>query len=86
MSFKGKTYRQWANGQDIYYFENKIDPRGYYDPVLGLYTCKVCWYISQISGERLQDHWFSGLTNSSDSLIIMATFSTVCPFKEGKRL
>ena len=21
---------------------------------------QVCWYIYQISGERLQDHWYSG--------------------------
>ena len=24
-------------------------------------VCQVYWYISQISGERLQDHWSSGL-------------------------
>ena len=23
-------------------------------------VCQVYWYISQISGERLQDHWSSG--------------------------
>ena len=23
---------------------------------------QVYWYISQVSGERLQDHWFSGLS------------------------
>ena len=51
-----------------------INPRVYSDPDLGLYTgmaiCmymtfivkQVYWYISQISGERLQDHWSSGYT------------------------
>ena len=53
----------------MYGFENEIDTRGYSDPVLGLYTYtfmniivkQIYWYISQISGERLQDHWSSGL-------------------------
>ena len=26
-----------------------------------LYSKQVYWYISQISGERLQDHWSSGM-------------------------
>ena len=55
---KGKTSRKWANGQNIYHSENKIDPRGSSVPVLGLK--QVYWHISQISGERLQDHWSSG--------------------------
>ena len=50
------------------YFEKEIDPRVYSDPALGLYTYmdmniivkQIYWYISQISGERLQDHWTSG--------------------------
>ena len=32
-------------------------------PTLGLNTIifkHVCWYMQQISGERLQDHWSSG--------------------------
>ena len=35
-------------------------------PALGLNTIifkYVYWYMKQISGERLQDHWSSGLQN-----------------------
>ena len=46
-------------------------PRASSVPALGLNTCTmifqhVYWYMQQISGERLQDHWSSGsklLTN-----------------------
>ena len=41
MTLKGKTSRKWASGQNIYEFEKEINPRGYSDPVLGLYTC-IC--------------------------------------------
>ena len=37
-------------------------------PALGLNTIifkHVYWYMQQISGERLQDHWSSGLTGTS---------------------
>ena len=68
MTLKGKTFRKWASGQNIYEFEKEINPRGHSDPVLGLYTRydlfivkQVYLYISQISGERLQDHWSSGI-------------------------
>ena len=39
-------------------------PRASSAPVLGLNTIifkYVYWYIKQISGERLQDHWSSGM-------------------------
>ena len=32
---------KWLKGEKIYDFEIEIVPRGYSDPVLGLYTCKV---------------------------------------------
>ena len=66
---EGENFRKWTNGQNNYDFEKEIDPRGYFDPALGLYTYmymniivkQIYWYIrSQISGERLQDHWASG--------------------------
>ena len=67
MALKGKTSRKLACGQNIYEFEKEIDPRGYSDRVLGaiyMYMTfiveQVYWYISQISGEHLQDHWSSG--------------------------
>ena len=39
-------------------------PRASSAPALGLNTIifkRVYWYMQQISGERLQDHWSSGL-------------------------
>ena len=36
---EGKNFRKLANGQNVYDFEKEIDPRGYSDPALGLYTC-----------------------------------------------
>ena len=39
-------------------------PRASSAPALGLNTIifkHVFWYVQQISGERLQDHWSSGL-------------------------
>ena len=39
MILKGNASRKWTNGQNIYEFEKEIKPRGYFDPVLGLYTC-----------------------------------------------
>ena len=43
-----------------------MDTRGCSDPALGLCTSILpfYWYISQVSGERLQDHWSSGLSYS----------------------
>ena len=39
MTLKGITFKKWASGQNIYEFDKEINPRGYFDPVLGLYTC-----------------------------------------------
>ena len=33
---------------------------------------QVYWYISRVSGERLQDHWSSGCP-SPTTLVVMAT-------------
>ena len=59
---KGKTCRKLANGRDINYSEKKKCPRASSAPILGLVSKilkHVYWYIQQISGERLQDHWSS---------------------------
>ena len=59
---KGQTCRKLANGQDIDYSE-KIGPRVSFAPIRGLFSIifkHVYWYIQQISGEHLQDHWSSG--------------------------
>ena len=57
---KGKL----ANGQNIDYSEKRNSPRASSAPALELNTIifkHVYWYMQQISGERLQDHWSSGL-------------------------
>ena len=55
-----------AKGQNIDYSQNKEEngPRASSGPALGLNTIifkHVYWYMQQISGERLQDHWSSCL-------------------------
>ena len=43
---------------------------GLHAPALGLNTIifkYVYWYMKQISGERLQDHWSSGLLSENHS-------------------
>ena len=62
---KGKASRKLANGQNIDYSEKRKWPiaRASSTPALGLNTTifkHVYWYMQQISGERLQDHWSSG--------------------------
>ena len=59
-----KASRKLANGQNIDYSEKGNGPRASSAPALGLNTIifkHVYWYMQQISGERLQDHWSSGL-------------------------
>ena len=61
MLLKGKISRKLANGQNIDYSEKS--KRASSAPALGLNTIifkYVYWYMKQISGERLQDHWSSG--------------------------
>ena len=58
---KGKASRKLANGLKILKREN--GPRASSAPALELNTIifkHVYWYMQQISGERLQDHWSSG--------------------------
>ena len=60
---KRKTSRKLANGQNIGYSGTENGPRASSAPALGLNTIifkYVYWYMKQISGERLQDHWSSG--------------------------
>ena len=59
---KGKASKKLANGQNIDYSEKKNGARASSAPALGLNTIifkHVYWYMQQISGERLQDHWSS---------------------------
>ena len=62
---KGKTCIKLANGLNLYDLKKKLTPEvaltltwGYiHNTIL---VKQVYWYISQVSGERLQDHWSSG--------------------------
>ena len=63
---KAKASRKLANEQNIDYSEKRRRkwPKGFISsaPALGLNTIifkHVYWYMQQISGERLQDHWSS---------------------------
>ena len=65
---KEKASRELANGQNIDYSEKENGPRASSAPALGLNTIifkHVYWYMLQISGKRLQDHWSSGLIGKS---------------------
>ena len=60
---KGNASRKSANGQNIAHSEEENGPRASSAPALGLNTIifkHVYWFMQQISGEGLQDHWSSG--------------------------
>ena len=61
---KEKANRKLANGQNIEDSEKRKWPKGLSSPALELNTIifkHVYWYMQLISGERLQDHWSSGI-------------------------
>ena len=63
---KEKANRKLANGQNIEDSEKRKWPKGLSAPALELNTIifkHVYWYMQLISGERLMDHWSSGLDN-----------------------
>ena len=39
---------------------------------------QIYWYISQVSGERLQDHWSSGLPIFLKCLLVYIGFNLKC--------
>ena len=69
---KGKASRKLANGQNIEDSEKRKWPKGFISPTLELNTIifkHVYWYMQQISGERLQDHWSSGFSLECPSFV-----------------
>ena len=75
---KGKASRKLANGQNIDYSEKTKRPKGVICPCTGVkyHTFQTFyWYMQQISGERLQDHWSSGLELES---FLIAPFPDLC--------
>ena len=57
----------------LIFLKKENGPRASSAPALGLNPIifkYVYWYMKQISGERLQDHWSSGLLYSSHFQLI----------------
>ena len=69
---KGKTCSKLANGLKFYVFKKKLTsgialtrcPEVIY-MYITILVKQVYWYISWVSGERLQDHWSSGINSSA---------------------
>ena len=62
---KGKTSKKLANGQNIDYSEKRKWPKGFICPCTGVkyHNIQTCLLVyAADSGERLQDHWSSGLS------------------------
>ena len=62
MSFEGKSQQEIGKWTE-YCLKKENGPRASSAPALELNTIifkHVYWYMQQISGERLQDHWSSG--------------------------
>ena len=60
-------------------------PRASSAPALGLNTIifkYVYWYMKQISGERLQDHWSSGLKFLMSILNLLLTSTSLTNGKQ----
>ena len=65
MSFEEKSQQEIGKLTNIDYSEKENGPRASSAPALGLNTIilkHVFWYMQQISGEHLQDHWSSGFS------------------------
>ena len=61
---KGKASKKLANGQNIDYSEKRKRPKGFVCPCTGVkyHNIQTCLLVyAADSGERLQDHWSSGL-------------------------
>ena len=65
MSFEGKSQQEIGKWTE-YCLKKENGPRASSAPALELNTIifkHVFWYMQQISGERLQDHWSSRFVN-----------------------
>ena len=73
---KEKANRKLANGQNIEDSEKRKWPKGLSARALELNTIifkHVYWYMQLISGERLQDHWSSGLVPTASLVQMLPT-------------
>ena len=63
MLFEEEPAGNWQMDRILIILKKENGPRASSAPALGLNTIifkYVYWYMKQISGERLQDHWSSG--------------------------
>ena len=74
-----------ANGPKFYDLKKKLTVQGLLLPGPGviymnitILVIQVYWYISQVSGERLQDHWSSGFTSFDPSRYTLWSCQNVC--------
>ena len=71
MSFEGKSQQEIGKMDRILKILKKENgPRASSAPALELNTIifkHVYWYMQQISGERLQDHWSSGFLSKDQA-------------------
>ena len=64
MLFEEEPAGNWQMDRILIILKKENGPRASSAPALGLNTIifkYVYWYMKQISGERLQDHWSSGV-------------------------
>ena len=64
MDLEGSSAGNWQMDRILIILKKENGPRASSASALGLNTIifkYVYWYMKQISGERLQDHWSSGL-------------------------
>ena len=74
---KGKASKTLANGQNIDYSEKRKRPKGFICPCTGVkyHNIQTCLLVyAADSGERLQDHWSSGLQPKDHKTIKAAAF------------
>ena len=81
---KGKASKKLANGQNIDYSEKRKRPKGFICPCTGVkyHNIQTCLLVyAADSGERLQDHWSSGLfRNKRDCTICVAKTKALISF------
>ena len=67
---KGKTVGNWQMDRILIIPKKENGPKASSAPALGLNTIIFkyvffFWYMKHISGESLQDHWYSGLNSGN---------------------
>ena len=74
---KGKASKKLANGQNIDYSEKRKRPKGFICPCTGVkyHNIQTCLLVyAADSGERLQDHWSSGIKVCLSTFLNDTTF------------